>query len=110
MERVAQKNVEKKDRTRFNNAWFATTIKVDDERFHNNFKARLRAHPLGYKGFGLGVTSQQQITTRKQRKRKNETCWTSPNQVITFHSVMKGKGLKWVLMVGVKEKKIQGLW
>ncbi len=38
------------------------------------------------------------------------TCWTCPNQVITFHLVMKGKGLRWVLMVGVKEREIQGLW
>jgi len=52
MEIVVQKNVEKEDKARFNNAWFATTI--IGETFHNNF----RAHTLGYKGLGLGVTSQ----------------------------------------------------
>jgi hypothetical protein len=56
MEIVVQKNVEKEDKTWFNNAWFATTI--IGERFHNNFWAWFRAHTLGYKGLGLGVTSQ----------------------------------------------------
>jgi hypothetical protein len=70
MERVTQKNVEIEDKDRFNNAWFIAVARIASEKFHNNFKAGFRAHPLGYKGFGLGVTSQQQITTRKQRRRK----------------------------------------
>ncbi len=57
MERIAQKNVEKEDKARFNNAWFAIAVKAANERFYNNFRAGFRAHPLGYKGFGLGVTS-----------------------------------------------------
>jgi len=70
MERVAQKNVENEDKDWFNNAWFVIVVRVVGEKFHNNFKAKFRAHPLGYKGFGLGVTFQQQITIRKQRRRK----------------------------------------
>jgi hypothetical protein len=68
--RVAWRNVEKEDRTRFNNAWFVATIRVASEQFHNNFKARFKAHPLGYRGIGLGVTSQQQRIAREQRRRK----------------------------------------
>jgi len=56
MEIVVQKNVEKEDKARFNNAWFATII--IGERFHNNFRAWFRAYTLGYKGLGLGLTSQ----------------------------------------------------
>jgi hypothetical protein len=42
---------------------------------------------------------------------KNTTCRTCPNQAITFHSiVVKGKGLRWVLMAHGKEIEIQGLW
>jgi hypothetical protein len=37
---------------------------------HNNFKARFRAHPLGYIGFGLGVTSQEQKIAKEQRSRR----------------------------------------
>jgi len=70
MERVAQKNVENEDKDWFNNAWFVIVVRVVGEKFQNNFKAKFRAHPLGYKGFGLGVTFQQQITIRKQRRRK----------------------------------------
>jgi hypothetical protein len=70
MEKVTQKNVEKENKVQFNNAWFVTVVRATSERFHNNFKARFRAHLLGHKGFGLGVTSQQQITMRKQRRRK----------------------------------------
>jgi len=32
------------------------------------------------------------------------------NQITTFYSIMKGKGLRWVLMVEGKEREIQGLW
>jgi len=70
MERVVQKNVENEDKYRFNNAWFVIVVRVAGEKFDNNFKAGFKAHPLGYKGFGLGVTFQQQITMRKQRRRK----------------------------------------
>ncbi len=70
MERVVQKNVENEDKYQFNNAWFVIVVRVAGEKFDNNFKAGFKAHPLGYKGFGLGVTFQQQITMRKQRRRK----------------------------------------
>jgi hypothetical protein len=56
---IIQRNVEKKHRAKFNNAWFVATVRAIGERFHNKFKARFRAHPLGYKGFDLGVTSRQ---------------------------------------------------
>jgi hypothetical protein len=68
--RVARRNVEKEDKARFNNAWFVAAIKVVGEQFHNNFRARFRAHPLGYRGFGLGMTSQQQRISKEQRRRK----------------------------------------
>ncbi len=65
-----QRNVEKEDRARFNNAWYVATFKDISERIHNNFRAWFKAHTLGYKGFGLGMTSQQQIIAREQRRRK----------------------------------------
>jgi hypothetical protein len=58
VEKVTQSNVGKINKARFNNAWFAAIVKATSEQFHNNFRARLRAHPLGYRGFGLGVTFQ----------------------------------------------------
>ncbi len=58
--KTTQRNVEKKNRARFNNAWFVIAIRAINEKFHNNFRVGFRAHPLGYKGFGLGVTFQQQ--------------------------------------------------
>jgi hypothetical protein len=32
--------IEKKDKVKFNEAWFITSIRVVVERFHNNFKVR----------------------------------------------------------------------
>ncbi len=64
------RNVEKENRARFNNAWFVATIKAVSERFCNNFRVRFRVHPLGYRGFGLGMTSQQQIIAKEQEKEK----------------------------------------
>jgi hypothetical protein len=46
------------------------------------------------------------MNSHRTKKEKNATCWTCPNQVTTFHStIMKGKGLKWVLMAEGKEKR-----
>jgi hypothetical protein len=70
MEKTTQRNVEKINRARFNNAWFVATVKAIGERFHNNFRVGFRAHPLGYRGFGLGMTFQQQIIAKEQRRRK----------------------------------------
>ncbi len=53
VEQVAQRRIEKEDKTKFNEAWFATFIKVIGKRFHNNFRTSYQAHPLGYMGFGL---------------------------------------------------------
>jgi hypothetical protein len=47
-----------------------TIVKVVGEWLHNNFRIGFKAHLLGYKRFGLGVTSQQQKVTRKQIMRK----------------------------------------
>jgi hypothetical protein len=58
MRKTTQRDVEKEDKAKFNNAWFAAVVKVTGERFHNNFKVGFKAHPLGYKGFGLGVSFQ----------------------------------------------------
>jgi len=35
VERIAQRNIENEHRTRFNQAWFATVIRVTSECFHN---------------------------------------------------------------------------
>ncbi len=108
--KTTQRNVEKKYRVRFNNAWFVTTIKAINEQLHKNFRVRFRAQPLGHRRFGLGVTSQQQKIAKVQRRKKNAICWTSTDQITTFHSTtMKGKGLNQVLMAKGKENKIQKL-
>ncbi len=104
MEIVVQKIVEKDNKAQFNNAWFVTTI--IGEKFHKNYRAWFKAHTLGYKGLGLGVTSQQQITIRKQRRKKcNLLDMSQPNYNLPFN-----KGLRWVMMAKGKERKIQGLW
>ncbi len=70
MERIAQKNVEKEYKALFNNAWFVVVVRIASERFHNNFRVGFRVHPLGYTGFDLGMTFQQQIIEREQIRRK----------------------------------------
>jgi len=68
MESVVQKNVEKKDKALFNNAWFVTTIRAISEIFHNNFKIWLRNDIL--------TTNN----SKRTKKEKNASCWTcQPN-------------------------------
>ncbi len=50
-----QNIIEKEERAKFNEVW--PSIKVANERFHNNFQTRHQVHPLGYMGFGLKVIS-----------------------------------------------------
>ncbi len=45
--------------------WFAIVIKVIGEKFHMNFKVGFWAHSLSYKGFGLGITYEQQKIVRQ---------------------------------------------
>jgi hypothetical protein len=93
--------LKKTNRSKFNDAWFATIVKVNNETFHNNFKARFQAHLLKYIGFGLGNTHARQRSVRKQRKAKMQLVWACSNQVATFHSTIvneRSKGLQWVLM------------
>jgi hypothetical protein len=43
----------------------------------------------------------------KEKGIKNATCWTCLSQVTTFHStIVKSKGLKWVLMAKGEKKEI----
>ncbi len=37
------------------------------ECFHNNFRVGFWAYPLGYKRFGLGITSVEQKFAKQQR-------------------------------------------
>jgi hypothetical protein len=47
---------------------------------YNNFKVGFRAHSLGYRGFGLGVTSQQQKMAKyKEGKKCNLLDISQPN-------------------------------
>jgi hypothetical protein len=50
-----RRSIKKEDITKFNYAWFVAIVNVVGERFHNNFKARFQAHPLGYKRFGVTI-------------------------------------------------------
>jgi len=61
-----QKRIEKEDKAKFNEAW--SSIKVVNERFHNNFWVGHRVHPLGYMGFGLGIIFSQQKFVKQQRR------------------------------------------
>jgi hypothetical protein len=45
-----QRKIDKEDRTKFNDAWFAATIMAISERFHNNFRVGFQAQPLDIKG------------------------------------------------------------
>jgi hypothetical protein len=38
-----QRKIDKEDRAKFNDAWFAATIKATSERFHNNFRIWFQA-------------------------------------------------------------------
>jgi len=59
--------VEKEQKTKFNQAWSTIVIRAANECFHNNFKVGFQAHPLGYRGCGLGITFAQQRFIRQQR-------------------------------------------
>jgi hypothetical protein len=47
--------------------WSTITVKATSECFQNNFKVGFWAHPLGYKGFNLGITYAQQRFAKQQR-------------------------------------------
>jgi hypothetical protein len=76
LEKTTWKNVEKKDKARFNNALFVATIKVACEQFHNNFRARFRAHPFGVKRIWLKSDIPTTNNSQGIKKEKNATCWT----------------------------------
>jgi hypothetical protein len=40
-----------------------------------------RAHPLGYRGFGLGVTSQEQKIAKIQRRKKMQLVGHLPTKL-----------------------------
>jgi hypothetical protein len=62
---------------------------------------------LGYRGFGLGVTSQQQKIAKVQRRKKMQLVGHLPTKLQpSTQTTMKGKGLSWVLMAKGKERKI----
>jgi hypothetical protein len=55
--KVAQRLVEKRYRANFNLAWSTLAIKEASNKFHQNFQTSFRAHPLGYKGVNLGIST-----------------------------------------------------
>jgi hypothetical protein len=71
----------KTNRSKFNDAWFVNIVKVNNETFHNNFKAGFQARPLKYIGFGLGNTYVQQRSVRKQRKEKMQLVGHVPTKL-----------------------------
>jgi hypothetical protein len=48
--RVVERLIEKQYKTNFNQVWSIVAIKEVREKFHKNFQASYRAHPLGYRG------------------------------------------------------------
>ncbi len=66
VECTSKRIIEKEQRTRFNQMWSTTRVKVASECFHNNFIVGFQAHPLGYKRFGLVITYAQQRMARMQ--------------------------------------------
>lgn len=97
VKRAIQRKIENEDRPEFNEAWSVTFIRTTGERFHNNFKAWYQTHPLGYMGFGLGVTSTRQTNVRQQRRQKMQLVghFLAKLQPSTQVLYMK-EGLGWV--------------
>lgn len=56
VDRIAQRLIEKQYRIYFNQTWSTITIIEAGNRFHQNFQASFRAHPLRYKGINLGIS------------------------------------------------------
>jgi hypothetical protein len=54
VERVIHWKFEEQLQARFILTWLANEVKYVGDKFHENFQARLQAHPLGYKGVNLG--------------------------------------------------------
>jgi hypothetical protein len=55
--KVAQRLVEKRYRANFKLTWSTLAIKEASNKFHQNFQTSFRAHPLGYKGVNLGIST-----------------------------------------------------
>ncbi len=55
----------KENKVKFNDTWSIVVVKVINEKSYNNFKVGFLAHPLGYIGFGLGITSTQQRNVKQ---------------------------------------------
>lgn len=45
-------------------------IKETCDRYHQNFQASLRAHPLGYKSVKLGISTTPQLEVRTRARAK----------------------------------------
>ncbi len=57
---AAQKLLNMRTKAMFNANWFATIVKETKNRFHKNFAARLKAHPLLYRKVNLGYGTKVQ--------------------------------------------------
>ncbi len=64
VKQIVQRNIEKEDRTKFNQPWSITIIKVVGEWLHNYFKASSQMHPLGFRRSNLVFTFEQQKIDR----------------------------------------------
>jgi hypothetical protein len=57
VDKVVQRLVEKRYGANFNLACSTLAIKEVSNKFHQNFQTSFRAHPLGYKGVNLGIST-----------------------------------------------------
>jgi hypothetical protein len=68
VDRIAQRLIEKQYKVDFNRTWSTIAIIKAGNRFHQNFQASFRAHPLRYKGINLGVSIVAQSESKAKAK------------------------------------------
>jgi hypothetical protein len=56
-------------RVDFVSPWFITKA---SDHFHNNFQARLKAYPLGYRGDNFKFTTMAQRKAKQQTREKQQ--------------------------------------
>jgi hypothetical protein len=76
--RAVQSLIEKRYKLDFNQTWSTIAIREAGNRFHQNFRASFKAHPLRYKSNNLGVSIATQSETRAKAMASHQGCYINP--------------------------------
>jgi len=86
VDKIVQRLIEKQYRVDFNRAWSTIVIIKAGNRFHQNFQASFRAHPLRYKSINLGISIVTQSESKAKAKARMFTKGHVPTRLLQ-HSI-----------------------